>query len=92
MNGQSIDPVARAVIALAAMLVAGKLAGEIAVRLKQPAVLGELLAGMVLGSIGQLVVGPGHRIASSRSLIRITSVGPTILHLAMRLKPVSGPL
>src|SRR5262245_37285547 len=52
MNVQSVDPVAKMVIALAALLVVGKLAGEAAVRLKQPAVLGELLAGMVLGNLG----------------------------------------
>jgi Kef-type K+ transport system membrane component KefB len=46
------DPVAPILIVLAVVIMAGKLAGEIAVRLRQPAVLGELLAGMVLGNIG----------------------------------------
>ena len=36
-------------LALAAMLVGAKLLGEIAERLGQPAVLGELLAGVLLG-------------------------------------------
>ena len=52
MNEHSADPVARAVIILAVVMVAGKLAGEASVRLKQPAVLGELLAGMLLGNLG----------------------------------------
>jgi Kef-type K+ transport system membrane component KefB len=52
MNVESIDPVAHAVIVLAVVMVAGKAAGELSVRLKQPAVLGELLAGMILGSLG----------------------------------------
>lgn len=46
------DPVARVAIALAVLLVAGKLAGEVAVRMRQPAVLGELVTGIVLGNIG----------------------------------------
>jgi len=46
------DPVARLAITVAVLLVAGKLAGEAAVRMRQPAVLGELVAGIVLGNIG----------------------------------------
>jgi Kef-type K+ transport system membrane component KefB len=46
------DVVARIVLALAVLLASGKVAGEIAVRLRQPAVLGELVAGIVLGNLG----------------------------------------
>src|SRR5689334_9557712 len=46
------DPVAAVVIVLAVLLVAGKLAGELAIRLGQPAVLGELLIGIILGNLG----------------------------------------
>src|SRR6266850_589052 len=46
------DPVARVAITVAVLLVAGKLAGEAAVRVRQPAVLGELVAGIVLGNVG----------------------------------------
>jgi Na+:H+ antiporter len=46
------DPLARIVLALALLLASGKIAGEIAVRLRQPAVLGELVAGIVLGNVG----------------------------------------
>jgi Kef-type K+ transport system membrane component KefB len=38
-------------LALAAMILAAKLGGEIAFRLNQPAVLGELFAGIVLGNL-----------------------------------------
>lgn len=37
-------------LVFAAILIAAKLAGEVAERLKQPAVLGELIAGVLLGS------------------------------------------
>jgi len=48
MHADSLTPVLAAV---AIILVAAKLAGELAVRIGQPAVLGELLAGVVLGNL-----------------------------------------
>jgi Kef-type K+ transport system membrane component KefB len=45
------DPVAALALALVLVLTAAKLGGELAVRLGQPAVLGELLAGLVLGNL-----------------------------------------
>ncbi|HOX43247.1 MAG TPA: cation:proton antiporter [Myxococcota bacterium] len=46
------DPIAQVVLWLAIILVAAKLGGELAVRLGQPAVLGELLLGVLLGNLG----------------------------------------
>ena len=45
------DPVARLALSSALVLVAAKVGGDVATRLKQPSVLGELLAGILLGSI-----------------------------------------
>ncbi len=45
------DPVAPLALSLVVMLVAAKLGGEVATRLGQPAVLGELLAGVLLGNL-----------------------------------------
>jgi Kef-type K+ transport system membrane component KefB len=50
------DPVARIALFLACVLVAAKLGGELAVRVGQPAVLGELVAGIVLGNVAFLGV------------------------------------
>jgi Kef-type K+ transport system membrane component KefB len=47
-----MDPVSRLGLSIAIVLAVAKLGGEIAVRLKQQSVLGEILAGVVLGSIG----------------------------------------
>ncbi len=52
------DPVAPVIAALVVILVTAKLAGDVAVRLGQPAVLGELLGGVVLGNLTLLGV-PG---------------------------------
>ncbi|MFN7982922.1 MAG: cation:proton antiporter [Vicinamibacterales bacterium] len=46
------DPIAGTIIALAIILVAAKFAGHLATLIKQPPVLGELLAGVVLGNLG----------------------------------------
>jgi Kef-type K+ transport system membrane component KefB len=45
------DPVSRLVLSVAVILAAAKVGGDIATRLKQPSVLGELVAGIVLGSV-----------------------------------------
>lgn len=42
--------------ALAVMLAAAKLGGDLATRLRQPAVLGELIAGVILGNLGLIGV------------------------------------
>src|SRR5687768_5104473 len=45
------NPVAPVLLALVVILVAAKLGGWLAERLEQPAVLGELLAGVVMGNL-----------------------------------------
>ena len=50
-TGGHADPVASVALALTVVLVAAKLGGEAAARLGQPAVLGELMAGVVLGNL-----------------------------------------
>lgn len=45
------DPVTQVALALAIILIAAKLGGDLATRIGQPAVLGELLVGVALGSL-----------------------------------------
>lgn len=51
------DPSAPVVAALAVMLLFAKLGGDLATRLGQPAVLGELLMGVVLGNLTLVGIG-----------------------------------
>jgi Kef-type K+ transport system membrane component KefB len=51
------DPLATPLIALALILLVAKLGGDVAVRLGQAAVLGELLAGVALGNLDLLGLG-----------------------------------
>lgn len=55
------DPVSSLVLALALILIAAKVGGDVATRLKQPPVLGELVAGVALGAL------PGPYFDSLRS-------------------------
>jgi Kef-type K+ transport system membrane component KefB len=48
------DPIASLVLALAIILIVAKLGGDLAVRVGQPAVLGELVVGVILGNLGLL--------------------------------------
>ncbi|MFN0244005.1 MAG: cation:proton antiporter [Planctomycetota bacterium] len=50
-SGGHADPVAPLALAFVVILIAAKLGGELAVRAGQPAVLGELLIGVVLGNL-----------------------------------------
>lgn len=50
-GGAHSDPVTPLALSLAVVLLGAKLGGELATRLKQPAVLGELLAGVLLGNL-----------------------------------------
>jgi Kef-type K+ transport system membrane component KefB len=50
------DPVAFLVVALAVVLLAAKLGGDLATRVRQPAVVGELVMGVLLGNLAFLGV------------------------------------
>jgi len=49
-----IDPVAPVVLGVALILAVAKVGGEIAVRLGQPSVLGELVFGVIIGNLSLL--------------------------------------
>ena len=53
-SGGHSDPAAPIVLALAIILVLAKVGGDVAARFKQPAVLGELMVGVLLGNLSLL--------------------------------------
>jgi Kef-type K+ transport system membrane component KefB len=73
------DPVTPVVLALAVILTAAKLAGHIAVRIGQPAVLGELIAGVVLGSFDLAGIGWFHAIETDSIVEVLARLGVIIL-------------
>ncbi len=73
------DAVATVILALAVFLAAAKLAGHLASRMGQPSVLGELVAGVVLGNL-HLIGAPWFRtFATDPSVDVLAQLGVLIL-------------
>ena len=73
------DAVATVILALAVMLAAAKLGGDLAVRLGQPAVLGELVAGVVLGNLHLVGLPWVRHFATEPSVDVLAQLGVLIL-------------
>ncbi len=78
-GGGHSDPAAPVVLALAIILVAAKIGGDVAVRVGQPAVLGELLLGVVLGNVSLLGIQVFEPIATNAFIDMFSRVGVIIL-------------
>jgi Kef-type K+ transport system membrane component KefB len=78
-TGTHPDPVAPVVLALAIILAAAKLGGHLAVRLGQPAVLGELVAGVALGSADLAGIDWFHAIERDQAVDILARLGVLIL-------------
>lgn len=81
----AVDPVTSLLAALVAIFVATKLLGELAQRLGQPAVLGELLAGVLLGRSLLGIVDPSNEVLAVLGQIGvIVLLFETGLHTELR--------
>jgi Na+:H+ antiporter len=73
------DPIAAVALWLAVILVTAKLGGDLAVRAGQPAVLGELIGGIVLGNLSLAGVSAFAGIKTDPSLEMLARIGALIL-------------
>jgi Kef-type K+ transport system membrane component KefB len=73
------DPIAAVVLYLAVILGAAKIGGDLAVRVGQPAVLGELLFGVLLGNLPLLGVSALEPIKHDASIDMLARLGVIIL-------------
>lgn len=73
------DPIGGVALALAIILVAAKIGGEVATRLKQPAVLGELLAGVALGNLDLLGFGALEGLQADPAVNMLAGLGVLLL-------------
>jgi len=67
------------IIALAVILVAAKVGGDVAVRLGQPPVLGELVAGVILGNLQLVNIPWFHSYTTDTSIDVLAQLGVIIL-------------
>ena len=73
------DPAAPVLLALVLILTAANLAGDLAVRLGQPAVLGELVAGVVLGNLDLMGIGRFQVLESNATVETLARLGVIVL-------------
>jgi Kef-type K+ transport system membrane component KefB len=73
------DPVATVVLALAVILVGAKLGGDLAVRIGQPAVLGELVVGIALGNLDLAGITWFRGLAANPTIGVLAQLGVVIL-------------
>ncbi len=78
-GGAHSDPVASVGIALVVILTAAKLGSELSTRVGQPGVLGELLAGVILGNLILLGFHGVEHIASDQFVDMLARIGALIL-------------
>jgi Kef-type K+ transport system membrane component KefB len=73
------DPIAATALFLAIVLVAAKLGGDLAMRLRQPPVLGELVAGVLLGNLTLVGLEWFERIETDPSIEFLSRLGVLVL-------------
>jgi len=78
-TGGGAPAVAPVLLALAAILAAAKLGGDLAARIGQPPVLGELVAGVVLGNLDLAGVGWFRAVPADASIGMLAQLGVLIL-------------
>ncbi|HJQ67992.1 MAG TPA: cation:proton antiporter [Blastocatellia bacterium] len=76
-EAHGLDPIV--LIGIAVILVVAKLAGELFERIGQPAVLGELLGGMLIGSISLFGFGAIDRLRGDSVIVALAEIGAIIL-------------
>jgi Kef-type K+ transport system membrane component KefB len=80
------DPVAPLVLSLAALLITAKIGAEVATRLGQPAVLGELAGGMLLGSAGALGLETFEPLKTDPTVALLAGLGVLLLLFSVGLE------
>ena len=77
--GAHVDPVAPVVLALALILVAAKIGGDLAARIGQPSVLGELAFGVLIGNLNLVGFDGLEPIKHDGTISMLASLGVLIL-------------
>ncbi|MFH1017208.1 MAG: cation:proton antiporter [Pseudomonadota bacterium] len=86
----SVDPISSLLLALAVVLVAAKIGGHLAVRVRQPAVLGELVAGILLGNASLVGVPWVETIRQIPAMEVLSGLGVIFLLFSVGLESTIG--
>ena len=78
-GGINTSPVISVLLALAVVLLAAKVGGDIMVRLRQPEVLGELIVGIILGNLALLGIDTFHFLREDLVLEILSELGVILL-------------
>ncbi len=89
-HGQGLEPAM--LLGLAAMLIAAKLGGELFERIRQPAVLGELLAGIVIGNLVLLDIRAAEPLKTDGIIAALAQIGVILLLFEVGLESNLGEM
>lgn len=89
---QHADPIAAVVLYLAVILIAAKLGGDLAIRLGQPSVLGELIFGILLGNLPLLGVVTFEPIRHDATIDMLSRLGVILLLFEVGLESTVGQM
>ncbi len=78
-GGINSSPVISVLLALAVVLLAAKIGGDIMVRLRQPEVLGELIVGIILGNLSLVGIDTFHFLRQDLVLEILSELGVILL-------------
>jgi hypothetical protein len=87
-----VDPVGHVALALVVILVVAKLGGDLAVRFGQPAVLGELVGGVVVGNLSLLGFAGLESLKTDPSIDMLSRLGVLILLFEVGLESTVGQM
>jgi len=87
-----VDPVAPVLLALAVVLTGAKLGGDVAERIGQPAVLGELVVGIVLGNLDLVGVPWFRTVACDHTIDVLARLGVVLLLFEVGLESTVGDM
>ena len=91
-GGGHTDPVASVVLSLAVILLAAKLGGDLATRIGQPSVLGELVVGVILGTLSLFGFSGLDHIKSDAAVDMLARLGVLILLFEVGLESTVGQM
>lgn len=90
--GGHVDPVGHVALALVVILIVAKLGGDLAVRLGQPAVLGELVGGVLVGNLSLLGFSGLESLKTDASVDMLSRIGVLILLFEVGLESTVGQM